>query len=171
MIFGAHTWGGKVLLSTYKDYKITAFFHPIHKPKLYFLQIHSSWACFLKVSVTLRTTVDGVGLCFLVACLCPGTDGWAGRHIWSSLVSPSISSYSTSSTLESSSHTFLSPLAFPAPSPLTGLVLGSKTRSGFMFIMNKVLYSKIIVQFYPLVRNLFVGGINSWKHLIFQYKP
>lgn len=63
------------ILGGAKDHRISVFFHPVHKLKLYFLQIHSSWTWFLKVSATFRTTVDDVELCFLVACLCPGTAG------------------------------------------------------------------------------------------------
>ena len=106
-IWCIHLWG-KGLISTYrKDHRVSVFLHLVHNLKLYLLQIQSSCTWFLKVSATFRTTVEDVELGFLVAGLCLGAAGSSGRHIWSSLAFPCISSYSASSILEGSSHPVL----------------------------------------------------------------
>jgi len=101
-------------MSTYcKYHRVSVFFHLVHKLKLYFLQIQSSCTWFLKVSASCRVTVEDTELGLLMVCLCLGAAGSAGRHIWSRLASPCISSYSTSGMLEGSSDPVLPcPLLF-----------------------------------------------------------
>lgn len=102
-----HLWGEGLISTCCKDDRLSVFLHLVYKLKLYFLQIQSSCICFLKVSATFRMMVEDMELGLRAASLCPGATGSTGRHIWSSLASPCVSSYSASGILEGSFHTVL----------------------------------------------------------------
>lgn len=65
----------------YKDHRGSVFLCLAHKLKLYLLQIQSRCTWSLKVSTTFRMNVEDVELGFLLAGLCLGAAGSAGRHI------------------------------------------------------------------------------------------
>lgn len=120
--FGAHTWGGKGLISTYKDHKIS-FLPSGSQTQVVLPAIHSSWVWFLKVSATFRTTVDDVELCFLVACLAQGVlakQGGTSGVVWHLPVFP----VTVPALYWRVLLTQFVPLPSPHPAPLTGLVLG-----------------------------------------------